>query len=71
MVAALQCTLFDGIYLESHTQMNGQEAASMVGLRELTAEEQGRPYSKFYYRPHAGASPELAPLYAAMGGVVA
>ena len=71
MVAALQCTLFDGIYLESHTRMNGQEVAPMTGLRELTAEEQARPYSRYYYRPHAGASPGLVPLYAAMGGVVA
>ena len=34
----------------------------MAGMRELTAEEKAKPYSKYYYRPHAGASPELAPL---------
>ncbi len=33
----------------------------MAGARELTAEEKGQSYSKYYYRPHAGASPELAP----------
>jgi phloretin hydrolase len=32
----------------------------MSGMRELTATEKARPYSKYYYRPHAGASPELA-----------
>ena len=34
----------------------------MAGMRELTAEEKAKPYSKYCYRPHAGASPELAPL---------
>jgi phloretin hydrolase len=34
----------------------------MAGMRELTVEEKVKPYSKYYYRPHAGASPELAPL---------
>ena len=34
----------------------------MPGIRELTADEKAKPYSKYYYRPHAGASPELAPL---------
>jgi hypothetical protein len=34
----------------------------MAGLRELTAEEEAKPYSKYYHRAHAGASPELAPL---------
>ena len=32
----------------------------MAGMRELTAEEQAKPYAKYYYRKHAGASPELA-----------
>jgi hypothetical protein len=32
----------------------------MAGMRELTAEEQAKPYAKYYYRQHAGASPELA-----------
>jgi phloretin hydrolase len=34
----------------------------MAGGRELTAEEKEKSYSKYYYRAHAGASPELAPL---------
>jgi phloretin hydrolase len=36
----------------------------MVGMRELTAEEKAKPYSKYYYREHAGASPELARILA-------
>ncbi len=32
----------------------------MGGMRELTVEEKAKPYSKYYFRPHAGASPELA-----------
>ena len=32
----------------------------MAGLRELTPEEKTRPYAKYYYREHVGASPELA-----------
>ena len=34
----------------------------MAGSRALTAEEKAKPYSKYYYRDHAGASAELAPL---------
>jgi phloretin hydrolase len=33
----------------------------MAGMRELTAEERAKPYAKYYFRAHAGASPELAP----------
>lgn len=36
----------------------------MAGPRELTAEEKGRPYSKYSYRGHAGPTPESAPLLA-------
>jgi phloretin hydrolase len=32
----------------------------MAGMRELTADEKAKAYSKYYYRPHTGASPELA-----------
>jgi hypothetical protein len=34
----------------------------MAGMRELTAEEKAKSYSTYYYRPHTGPSPELAPL---------
>jgi phloretin hydrolase len=31
------------------------------GSRELTPEERAKPYSKYYFREHAGPTPELAP----------
>jgi hypothetical protein len=34
----------------------------MAGARDLTGAEMARPYSKYYFREHAGPSPELAPL---------
>jgi hypothetical protein len=34
----------------------------MAGIRKLTADEKAKPYSKYYFRAHAGATPELAPL---------
>jgi len=32
----------------------------MAGIRELTADEKAKPYSHYFFRPHAGVSPELA-----------
>jgi hypothetical protein len=33
----------------------------VAGSRELTPEEQAKPYAKYYFREHAGPTPELAP----------
>jgi phloretin hydrolase len=36
----------------------------VAGSRELTPEEQAKPYSKYYFREHAGPTPELAAILA-------
>lgn len=41
----------------------------MTGLRELTAEQKAKPYSKYYYRGNLRTL--LPEIYAEMGGVVA